>query len=89
MTPYINHACVHDTCGVNNLHGMPGLISGISSAIVAALATRDNYRGDRLYVFYPSRIPSKNSTEYHNYTLSLTEFHEGGLGMIYFKSKSE
>ena len=27
---------LHDTCGVHNLHGMPGLIGGIVSAIVAS-----------------------------------------------------
>jgi ammonium transporter Rh len=38
---------IHDTCGVNNLHGLPGMISGITSAIVAAIATRDDYDGDK------------------------------------------
>ena len=35
--------------GVNNLHGMPGLISGIGGAIVAAVATRDSFavQGDK------------------------------------------
>lgn len=27
---------VYDTCGVNNLHGMPGLIGGLSSAVFVA-----------------------------------------------------
>lgn len=27
---------LYDTCGVHNLHGIPGLIGGISSAIIAA-----------------------------------------------------
>lgn len=34
---------VQDTCGVNNLHGMPGIFSGILSIIFAALATKDAY----------------------------------------------
>ena len=33
---------VHDTCGVLNLHGMPGIVGGIISAIVAS-RTRDTF----------------------------------------------
>jgi hypothetical protein len=32
---------------VNNLHGMPGILSGIASIIVALIASRDNFGGDR------------------------------------------
>ncbi len=31
-------------------------------------------------MFYPSRIPVFNSTEYNQYNLNLTEFKDGGLG---------
>lgn len=80
LTPVLNHGVIHDTCGVNNLHGMPGIISGIASAIVAALAKPENYHGNRMYVFYPSRIPTPNSTEYQNLSLINTEYHRGGMG---------
>ena len=80
LTPKLNESVVHDTCGVNNLHGMPGILSGIASAIVAATATRDKYDGNRLYVFYPSRTPIANSTDYANFTLESTDFAKGGLG---------
>ena len=33
----------HDTCGVNNLHGMPGLIAGIGGIVAASLAKEDEY----------------------------------------------
>jgi ammonium transporter Rh len=33
---------LHDTCGINNLHGMPGIVGGIVSAIVAS-RSRDNF----------------------------------------------
>ena len=33
--------------GVNNLHGIPGVISGLAGFVVAAFACRDNFDGDR------------------------------------------
>ena len=34
---------IHDTCGVHNLHGMPGVIAGIVGAVTSALASFDTY----------------------------------------------
>lgn len=34
---------LHDTCGIHNLHGMPGVLGAIFSAIFTALATREVY----------------------------------------------
>ena len=62
---------------------MPGLLSGIASAIVAATADRDYFNGNRLYVFYPSRTPMFNSTEFNQYNLTIADdgmFKDGGLG---------
>lgn len=33
---------LHDTCGVHNLHGMPGVIGGLTSAIIAS-RSGDNF----------------------------------------------
>lgn len=67
--------------GVNNLHGIPGLISAVASAVVAVLASRDTYNGNRLYTFYPSRTPVANSTDYVAFNLtSSEEYSAGGLG---------
>ena len=41
---------LHDTCGVNNLHGMPGVLAGICGVIVAAFASDEQY-GDVSRVF--------------------------------------
>eukprot|EP00735_Rhodelphis_limneticus_P008986 TRINITY_DN2445_c0_g1::TRINITY_DN2445_c0_g1_i1::g.9004::m.9004 TRINITY_DN2445_c0_g1::TRINITY_DN2445_c0_g1_i1::g.9004 ORF type:complete len:535 (+),score=133.21,sp/Q8JI14/RHCL2_DANRE/43.84/5e-119,Ammonium_transp/PF00909.16/6.3e-68,Anoctamin/PF04547.7/0.54,Anoctamin/PF04547.7/2.9e+02 TRINITY_DN2445_c0_g1_i1:43-1605(+) len=49
---------LHDTCGINNLHGMPGILGGIAAAIAAASAGHDEY-GDNLEVVFPAgRDPS-------------------------------
>lgn len=34
---------IQDTCGVHNLHGMPGILGAIVGAVTAALATEDIY----------------------------------------------
>ena len=34
---------LHDTCGINNLHGMPGVISALASVVLCAIATEDMY----------------------------------------------
>ncbi|KAH7951542.1 hypothetical protein HPB52_010289 [Rhipicephalus sanguineus] len=44
VTPLLSRKLrIHDTCGVNNLHGMPGILAGITSAVIAASATEDEY----------------------------------------------
>ncbi|GAV08645.1 hypothetical protein RvY_18307 [Ramazzottius varieornatus] len=47
---------VHDTCGVNNLHGMPGVLAAVISAIVCAFASESLY-GSSLYKVFPSMDP--------------------------------
>ena len=34
---------LHDSCGVNNLHGMPGLLSSFLSVFYCAIASKDTY----------------------------------------------
>ncbi|XP_006232693.2 ammonium transporter Rh type B isoform X1 [Rattus norvegicus] len=43
---------LQDTCGVHNLHGMPGLLGAILGVLVAALATHEAY-GDGLQTVFP------------------------------------
>nr|UUH57882.1 Rh type C glycoprotein [Molgula manhattensis] len=42
---------VHDTCGVHNLHGMPGILGALISAVVCAVATIENYKGSYDVIF--------------------------------------
>lgn len=44
------------------MHGLPGIISGLAGAVVAALASPELYHGS-LYKFYPSMAPLLNSTD--------------------------
>jgi ammonium transporter Rh len=55
LQPWLEHKFhLHDTCGVHNLHGMPGIIGGISGAIAAASAGNSVY-GTNIGVLYPAR----------------------------------
>ncbi|KAJ8719799.1 hypothetical protein PYW08_011974 [Mythimna loreyi] len=51
LTPQLEKLGVQDTCGVNNLHGMPGIYSGLLSALFAALATSEAYHNELGNVF--------------------------------------
>merc|ERR1719330_1394321 len=37
VLPFLASLNVHDTCGVNNLHGMPGILGAVVSIIVTAM----------------------------------------------------
>ncbi|KAL3266272.1 hypothetical protein HHI36_010452 [Cryptolaemus montrouzieri] len=55
LTPVINTRLkIHDTCGVHNLHGMPGILGGLSGAFFASLATVEEYQ-ESLYLIFPAR----------------------------------
>ena len=60
----LNASNLHDTCGVNNLHGVPGIIAGLISVLMAFLATEDAY-GPSLYSNFPAMAPEfTNGTEF-------------------------
>jgi len=46
---------LHDTCGVNNLHGMPSLLGAFASLISAYQASFDTYGDAQMALIYPAR----------------------------------
>lgn len=46
---------LHDTCGVNNLHGMPGILGGVGGAISSGLAGTMAY-GEHIGSVFPERL---------------------------------
>jgi len=53
---------ITDTCGINNLHGMPGILAALAGTVMAALSTTENM-GNSVYLMFPARAPGENSTE--------------------------
>ncbi|XP_078064168.1 ammonium transporter Rh type B-A-like, partial [Mustelus asterias] len=53
LTPILDSKLkIQDTCGVHNLHGMPGILGGLVGAILASLASKETY-GDGLQDVFP------------------------------------
>ncbi|CAG9819740.1 unnamed protein product [Phaedon cochleariae] len=55
-----SHLKTPDTCGVHNLHGLPGVLAAIVSALMAGLASEDTYGLD-FYQIFPARKPEVGS----------------------------
>lgn len=53
---------LHDSCGVLNLHGGPGVFSGLFSILMCAIATEEVY-GPGLYLLFPHCAPEADSSE--------------------------
>ncbi|GBL73151.1 Ammonium transporter Rh type C [Araneus ventricosus] len=62
LAPFLARMNIYDPCGINSLHALPGLFSGIAGVLVALIANEQNY-GHSLYKLYPAMAPMYNSTE--------------------------
>jgi ammonium transporter Rh len=60
---------LHDTCGINNLHGMPSILGAIAACIIAAWAKADTYGTD--ISIYPARDPKYASPRTAEYQAQL------------------
>ena len=60
---------IHDTCGVHNLHGMPGIIGGLAGFISASVVSDEVY-GDNISKIFPGRGIDRNAPEQGAYQLS-------------------
>lgn len=54
ITPFMARKLrIHDTCGVHNLHGMPGILAAVIGAILCGFASTETY-GHNLYNVFPA-----------------------------------
>ncbi|KAL4218728.1 hypothetical protein ACF0H5_021316 [Mactra antiquata] len=80
ITPFLDSKLkIHDTCGVNNLHGMPGILAGIVGAAFAAMASSDTW-GESVYEIFPLMVPADNSTELMDVMKEYPMITEAGIG---------
>lgn len=78
IQPYLQRKIgLDDTCGVHNLHGMPGIIGAIGGIISAARASDVEY-GENIGVVFPARSPdaqgwsAAEQANHQLYTLLIT-----------------
>ncbi|KAL8625334.1 hypothetical protein ACOMHN_044477 [Nucella lapillus] len=71
---------LHDTCGVHNLHGMPGLLAAIAGAIMAALATWEDW-GDSVCDIFEARAKEDGTPCSSSLELTRTARVQGGYQM--------
>jgi ammonium transporter Rh len=51
--PLQNNVGLHDTCGVHNLHGIPGVLGGVIGAVVSSFAGRYLENKDEIALVFP------------------------------------
>lgn len=77
LTPFLHRKFgIHDTCGVHNLHGLPGIVAAIVGAITAALATEKEYNYS-LYRQFPARAPMAGTPEFEEIKSHFAGIHPG------------
>ncbi len=59
VSPILQRLGIDDTCGVNNLHGMPSLFGALVSILAARSATADEYGAVQLAQVFPGRSDSR------------------------------
>lgn len=62
IQPKLEEYDIFDTCGVHNLHGMPGIIGGLGGFISASVASENLY-GDNINIIFPGRADGRTALE--------------------------
>jgi len=70
---------LHDTCGVHNLHGMPGILGACISAVIASVATEEVYGDSYKNVIRRDDGSSQAAFQIYSLLVSLALAVGGGL----------
>uniref|UniRef100_H2ZEK2 Ammonium transporter AmtB-like domain-containing protein n=1 Tax=Ciona savignyi TaxID=51511 RepID=H2ZEK2_CIOSA len=70
MPAILQHMNIHDTCGVHNLHGMPGVLSGVAAVIIAKATSPTTYTTLELSAIYPGRVNNLDFQQQANLQLA-------------------
>merc|ERR1719384_2085640 len=84
LTPRLNKLGIYDVCGINNLHGMPGILGGVAGAISAAAASEEEY-GQHIGDIFAARSHGRSAADqgwYQAATLGVTLLFSIGGGVI-------
>ncbi|XP_062453795.1 ammonium transporter Rh type B isoform X2 [Rhea pennata] len=64
LTPVLSSKLnIQDTCGVHNVHGMPGILGTLLGMLLTALATADTY-GNRMELVFPHVADGSRTATY-------------------------
>ena len=76
LSPYLKEKIgLHDTCGVHNLHGMPGVFGGIMSALTASQTIKTFKNTSASTALFPAMDKNMKEPNIYDKNLPLT-FHE-------------
>jgi ammonium transporter Rh len=81
LTPFLEKRLkLHDTCGVNNLHGMPGILGGLAGTISTALASTTVYGQSYDTIFH---FPAHTQWKYQLAMIGVTLGISLGSGFLF------